>query len=139
MTINTPELLSLLAQLCEEKNLQVTVTESMKGGVITGSTAFLGGLLGGPIGLAVGGTVGGLTAAYLSQGKFKSAASVIMNDLTIAQKERLCDSVRIIFASVGPEDAVLLASFALQPAVKERVLLEVYRFFESQLRMPITN
>lgn len=45
--------------------------------------------------LIPGGTVGGLMAAYLAQGKFKSVASVIMNDLTIAQKERLCDSVRV--------------------------------------------
>lgn len=45
--------------------------------------------------LISGGTVGGLMAAFLAQGKFKSVTSVIMNDLTPAQKERLCDSVRV--------------------------------------------
>lgn len=60
MPINTPELLSLISQLCDEKNLQVTVKESLKGGVITGSSTVVGGLLAGPIGLAVGTSVMGL-------------------------------------------------------------------------------
>lgn len=45
--------------------------------------------------LISGGTVGGLLAAFLGQDKFKSVASVIMNDLTTAQKQMLCNSVRV--------------------------------------------
>lgn len=57
MPINTQELLSLITQLCDEQNLQVTVKESLKGGVIAGSTTVVGGMLAGPIGLAVGKSV----------------------------------------------------------------------------------
>ncbi|KAG0718745.1 hypothetical protein GWK47_051866 [Chionoecetes opilio] len=48
MPINTVELLSLVTQLCEEKNLRVPIKESLKGGLLTFATTALGGLLAGP-------------------------------------------------------------------------------------------
>ncbi|KAG0717829.1 hypothetical protein GWK47_053653 [Chionoecetes opilio] len=53
MPINTVELLSLVTQLCEEKNLRVPIKESLKGGLLTFATTALGGLLAGPVGLAI--------------------------------------------------------------------------------------
>ncbi|MPC35743.1 hypothetical protein E2C01_029177 [Portunus trituberculatus] len=54
MPINTVEVLSLVTQVCEEEKLQVSIKESLKGGLIAGTTTTIGGLLGGPIGLAIG-------------------------------------------------------------------------------------
>ncbi|XP_063859455.1 protein C19orf12 homolog isoform X3 [Scylla paramamosain] len=139
MPINTVEILSLVTQVCEEEKLQVPIKESLKGGLIAGTTTTIGGLLGGPIGLAIGGTVGGLTAAYLAQDKFRSVADVIRNDLTPLQKERLSSSVLRIINDFGPADVLALTAFTLQPALKEKMLQEVFHFFQSQLHMQIID
>ncbi|XP_071532384.1 protein Nazo-like isoform X2 [Panulirus ornatus] len=139
MPINTQEVLSVVEQLCEEENLRVAFKESLKGGAIAGSSTVIGGLLAGPLGLALGGAVGGLTAAFLSQGKFKSVASIIRNDLTPAQKERLANSVWRIVDDIGPTDVLAVTSLVLQPPVKERIIQEVYNFFQSQLHMQIVD
>lgn len=139
MPINTTEALSLVSQICEEEKLRVCIKESVKGGFIAGGATILGGLLGGPVGLAVGGTVGGCTAAYLSQGKFKSVVSIINNDLTFAQRERLANSVRGIFSEIGPADYAAIALYVAQPAVKERIIQEIISFFQSQLQLTIID
>ena len=54
MPINTTELLNVVSKLTKDKQVRVTVTESLKGGLTTGAAATVGGILLGPIGLAVG-------------------------------------------------------------------------------------
>lgn len=54
MPINTVEVLSLVTQVCENEDLRVPIKESLKGGLIAGTTTTIGGLLGGPMGLAIG-------------------------------------------------------------------------------------
>jgi len=69
-------LLQLLAKLCDERDVQATVTGSMKGGLLAGAATMLGGLTLGPLGLAVGGALGGSIAAWLSQGQFQPLGQV---------------------------------------------------------------
>jgi hypothetical protein len=54
MPINSTELLNIVAQLTEDRNVRVSMTQSLKGGCIAATTTVLGGLLLGPAGLAVG-------------------------------------------------------------------------------------
>jgi hypothetical protein len=56
--ISPDDLVDVLSKLAKDENLQVSVKQSLKGGVIAGTGATVGGLLGGPIGIAVGATVG---------------------------------------------------------------------------------
>ncbi|XP_047487654.1 protein C19orf12 homolog isoform X1 [Penaeus chinensis] len=128
MPLNTAEALSLVSQICEEEKLRVAIKESMKGGFIAGGTTMLGGLLGGPIGLAVGGTVGGLTAAYLSQGKFKSVASIISNDLTPMQREHLANSVRMFLRNRSIGDLTQASRILLSPSLKLILIQTVIQF-----------
>ncbi|KAG0717827.1 hypothetical protein GWK47_053651 [Chionoecetes opilio] len=86
-----------------------------------------------------GGTVGGVTAGWMASGKFKSVAEVIMNDLTVTERERLANSVMTILSDFGPSDVMALTAFALQPAVKEAVVREVCNFFQSQLQLQILD
>ncbi|XP_042223564.1 protein C19orf12 homolog isoform X2 [Homarus americanus] len=139
MPIDTQEALNLLAQVCEEQELGVTVKESVKGGVIAGGATMIGGLLGGPFGLAIGGALGGITAAYMSQGKFKSVASVILYDLTSAQKEHLANSVRKILSGITPTDMIAITTLVLAPDIKMRLVQEVTNFLQSQLQMQIID
>lgn len=124
MPINTSEILTLVTQVCEEEKLRVPVKESLKGGVIAFATTTVGGLLAGPVGLAVGGTVGGLTAAFLSHGKFKSVADVIRNDLTVAQREQLSNSVGMFLCNRSVRDLAEASKLLLSPTVKT-ILLQI--------------
>jgi len=54
MGISVTELLKVVSKLAEDKQVRVTVTESLKGGGIALATTATGGLLLGPVGLAVG-------------------------------------------------------------------------------------
>ena len=56
--ISPDDLVDVLAKIAKDDNLQVSVKQSAKGGVIAGTGATVGGLLGGPIGIAVGATLG---------------------------------------------------------------------------------
>ena len=64
MPINSVEILSLVTQVCEEEKLQVSIKESLKGGLLAGTTTTIGGLLGGPIGLAIGEVLQTFTRFY---------------------------------------------------------------------------
>jgi len=54
MPINTRELLSVVAQITEDRHVRVTVRESLMGGCVTGSTAAVGGIVLGPPGFILG-------------------------------------------------------------------------------------
>ena len=54
MPINTREILSIVSQLTKDRNVRVTVKESIKGGAITGATSAAGVFLMGPPGVAIG-------------------------------------------------------------------------------------
>lgn len=47
-------MLDVLCMVSKEENLRVTFKHSAKGGLITGATAMVAGILMGPVGLAVG-------------------------------------------------------------------------------------
>lgn len=54
MPLDQDEIISVCQQLAEQEHLQVCVTESFKGALITGATTLAGGLLMGPPGLVIG-------------------------------------------------------------------------------------
>lgn len=56
--ISPDDLVDVLAKLAQDENLQVSVKQSCKGGVMAGTGATVRGLLGGPVGIAVGATIG---------------------------------------------------------------------------------
>ena len=54
MPVDIEDLMQLLSTLASEAGMQVTVKESLKGGLITGVVATAGGVIMGPPGLALG-------------------------------------------------------------------------------------
>ena len=55
MVVQYNDILKIVTTLGDDENLQITVKQSAKGGLIAGISCALGGLIGGPPGLAVGG------------------------------------------------------------------------------------
>lgn len=140
MPINTRELLSVVSQLTENKHVRVTFRESLMGGVLTGVTAGVGGILLGPIGLAIGGTVGGISCYAMKKDQFKPISEVIMNDMTDEQRKRLAASINAVIADLHVEDIALLLPLLLNsPRVKEAVLRSVFAFLQNEMSLQIVD
>ena len=54
MTVDINDLIDILATLCDDENLRVSVKESLKSGLIAGTMTTVGGILAGPAGVAIG-------------------------------------------------------------------------------------
>lgn len=54
MVLRTREIVEIMADLARHENIRVNITESLKGGLVTGASAFLGGVFLGPLGIAAG-------------------------------------------------------------------------------------
>ena len=54
MPINKTEILNIVCMLAEEQQVKVTITGSVMGGVMVGTTTTIAGLLLGPFGFLVG-------------------------------------------------------------------------------------
>lgn len=140
MPINSREIIKVVSQLTEDKNVRVTVNESLKGGCITGGAAALGGLLMGPPGIALGGIIGGCTAAAMSRNKFKSLPQVIAQDMTYEQRESLARSVYNVMQELRIEDTALLLPILLNdPCAKAAVLKAVFMFLQNEMQLAVVD
>ncbi|XP_013777327.1 protein C19orf12 homolog [Limulus polyphemus] len=139
MPVDLDDLMKLLMILASEENLKVTVNESVKGGIVAGTSAAVGGLLMGPVGLAVGGAVGGCAACYIARDKFKPVVQVIQ-EMSNDKKERLVDAVTDVTSNLNITDvarlAVLLSGNA---AVRKMVIDAMMSFLSNELNYKILD
>ncbi|XP_049765721.1 protein C19orf12 homolog [Schistocerca cancellata] len=140
MPLNTGEIMNALAIVSEHEHMNVAVKESAKGGIITGVSTVCGGLLLGPLGLALGGTFGGITAYCMSKNKFKPVPKILMEDLTVRQKEELVRSVQAVINDIRAEDAAVLASLILADRTLSVTVLQlVTNFLRTQIGAEVTG
>ncbi|XP_035214751.1 protein C19orf12 homolog [Stegodyphus dumicola] len=133
MPVNSREIIELLCTLSEEEKLRVTLKESLKGGLIAGGSAILGGCLLGPIGLAFGGALGGIIAAAASHNKFLPASQVIA---TMEQERRdyLAEKVRNIMQSIDVTDiAVFAAMVSGDITIRSRVMDALIGYLRNEM------
>ncbi|KAK0179920.1 hypothetical protein PV327_005618 [Microctonus hyperodae] len=83
------ELFEKICSIMELQSMRVTVSSSMKSGILVGSATALGALLLGPRGAAVAGVLGSLATSYMMDGTFKSVPQIIMTELTDEQRYAL--------------------------------------------------
>lgn len=139
MVVRYNKIKTLVEFLCNDQNLKVTATESLKGGLIAGGLTTLGGLLGGPMGLAVGGMVGGSLAAVLSQGKFKPAIEVIQNELSLNHQEELYCSINDVCKDFEFKDAMELVNYVRgNQTLKETIIKEIGRYLFEQFSLHLS-
>ena len=105
-------------------DLNVTVTETLKGTSIVATTTLVGALAFGPIGLAVGGAVGGV-AAYATSKPFKPLYQVL-NDMNEQQREELAQAAISEAKKVGV-DLSAIAIEILDSTVARKILAEALK------------
>jgi len=123
--------LQLLAKLCDEREVQATVTGSMKGGLLAGAATMLGGLTLGPLGLAMGGALGGSIAAWLSQGQFQPLGQVILA-MPRHQQEELTATVMEAFRRDFSDPTALMQMAMADNAIQGALLTCVVTYLRGQ-------
>lgn len=110
----------------------------------------------GPVGLALGGTAGGLysynkskgmlhfsfsltlTLCFFVVGQFRSAAEILINDLSNEEKQKLYDHVVQAFIEFQPQDlAYLLPLLTTSVPFQKIVLAKVIHFLTTEMNMQI--
>lgn len=138
MVIRTDEIIGIVTKLSDETGLKVTLNESVKGGLITGTICTIGGLILGPVGLALGGAIGGVLAYVKSDGKFKPASQVILYEMNAEDQRELVTSVKNILKELDATDVVqLMVLVNANPALKGRIIQQVVDFLQNQLRLSV--
>uniref|UniRef100_H2YNG2 Uncharacterized protein n=1 Tax=Ciona savignyi TaxID=51511 RepID=H2YNG2_CIOSA len=138
MPLQTNDVMQLLVTLAQEENIKVTVTQSLRGGLLAGVGAFAGGLIGGPVGMAIGASVGGIAGAATSQ-EFQPLY-VVIKQLPAPQKQELEKRVMNIISGFEPQDALaLLALVHGSAAIKVKIISAMTDFFTSSLGYQIQN
>ncbi|ROT82570.1 viral responsive protein [Penaeus vannamei] len=94
-------LLNLVCGICEEKKLRPSMKYTAGGTLAVALTTGVGVLLFGPVGFLAGSATGGLVSFLYTRGKFKSAARIIMEDLTPEERERLLMRVKGVLENFG--------------------------------------
>lgn len=140
MVINTRALLDGVAVLSDDHNIRVAVQHSSRGALICGASCFVGGLVAGPIGMAIGGTAGGVYAYRSSRDQFRSVGSVIREQMTDEQRERLRDRILEVAQGVEVTDlAVLLPMLMSSQSMQTAVLKTVVSFVTNEMKMKILD
>lgn len=137
--ISPDDLVDVLSKLAKDNNLQVSLKQSLTGGVIAGTCATVGGLLGGPIGIAAGATLGGLYGAWSTSGTFKPVYSVLQ-EMSPIEKERLYRSITLALGDVNMLDvAALLALIATDQVYKQQMIGAMSEYFRNEFQMEIVE
>ncbi|XP_047003494.1 protein C19orf12 homolog isoform X2 [Schistocerca americana] len=80
-----------------------------------------------------GSTFGGITAYFMSN-NFKPLPQILMEDLSVHQKEELVRSVRAVINDIRVEDAVMLATLIVSNRTLSKTVLQlVVNFLRTQM------
>lgn len=116
------EMMKLLCSISEKRKVKAAVRHSGRGALVTGTVAFVGGLVGGPPGLAVGGAVGGLLGAWMTSGQFKPIPQIIM-ELPPTEQQKLFNEATAIVRHLDWTDAVQLTTLVMGSELLQQQLL----------------
>ncbi|NXM59791.1 CS012 protein, partial [Illadopsis cleaveri] len=136
MPIRTDDVMALLSHLARVRGMRAAVSHSGRGALLTGASAFVGGVLGGPPGIAVGGAVGGLIG-WITSGQFKSVPQILM-ELPAAEKQKLCAEATAVVRNLNWTDAAhLIALVMANSSLSEKMLGVLTSYLTNELKAQI--
>ncbi|NWT16816.1 CS012 protein, partial [Vireo altiloquus] len=136
MPVRIDDVMKLLSHVASMKGMKAAVTHSGRGALLTGATAFLGGLLGGPVGIAAGGAVGGLLG-WITSGDFKPVPQILV-ELPASEQQKLSAEVMAIVKNLSWTDAAqLIALVMANPALKDMVAGVLTSYLTRELKAQI--
>lgn len=139
MPISAEDLVSLLAIITSENNYQIIDSHRMKGGLMTGIGATVGGVCGGPVGLVVGGLVGGSLAVWKGKSTVVSLDQFLM-DMNKEQRQAMFTYMRYLIDECKAQNFVALnAKVATDPEMKRRFLDVLLCYLKMELRLNVVG
>lgn len=139
MPVTAEDLVSLLAIITSENNYQITNSHRMKGGLITGIGATVGGVCGGPVGLVVGGLVGGSLAAWKGKSTSTSLDQFLM-DMSKEQRQAMFTYMKYLVDECKVQNFVgLNAKVATDPELKRRFLDVLMCYLKVELKLTVVG
>ncbi|NXH24175.1 CS012 protein, partial [Myiagra hebetior] len=136
MHICIDDVMQLLIRIATVKGMKAAVSHSGRGALLTGASAFVGGLLAGPPGIAAGGAVGGLLG-WMTSGDFKPVPQILM-ELPVSERQKLCDEAMAIIKNLHWTDAAqLIALVMANTTVKEKVAGVLISYLTRELKAQI--
>ncbi|NWV88640.1 CS012 protein, partial [Machaerirhynchus nigripectus] len=136
MPVRIDDVMKLLTTIAHVKGMKAAVTHSGRGALLTGASAFLGGLVAGPVGIAAGGAVGGLLG-WITSGDFKPVPQILM-ELPASEQKKLCTEAMAVIKNLHWTDAAQLVALVLaNPGVKEKVIGVLASYLSRELRAKI--
>lgn len=139
MPVTAEDLVSLLAIITSEYNYQITNSHRMKGGLITGIGATVGGVCGGPVGLVVGGLVGGSLAAWKGKSTSTSLDQFLM-DMSKEQRQAMFTYMKYLVDECKVQNFVgLNAKVATDPELKRRFLDVLMCYLKVELKLTVVG
>ena len=139
MPVSPEDLVSLLAILTSEQRYQITDNHRLKGGLLTGISATVGGVCGGPVGLVIGSLVGGSLAAW----KGKTTAIPLdqyLMDMNKEQRQAMHAHMKYLIEECKVQNFVgLNAKVATDPELKRRFLEVLLCYLKIELQLNVSE
>ncbi|NXB03013.1 CS012 protein, partial [Cnemophilus loriae] len=136
MPIHVDDVMKLLSHVAQVKGMKAAVAHSGRGALLTGVSAFVGGVLGGPPGIAVGGALGGLVG-WKTSGQFKSVPQILI-ELPATEKQKLCDEAMAVIRNLDWTDAAQLIGLVMaNPGLTDKVLGVLTSYLTNELKAQI--
>lgn len=139
MPVSPEDLVSLLAIIAGEQKYQITDSHRLKGGLITGISATVGGVCGGPVGLVVGGLVGGSLAAWKGKPTAVPVDQYLM-DINKEQRQAMFEYMKYLIEECKVQNFVALnAKVATDSDLKRRFLEVLLCYLKVELRLNVVE
>ncbi|NXJ21853.1 CS012 protein, partial [Dicrurus megarhynchus] len=136
MSTRIDDVMKLLTRIATVKGMKAAVTHSGRGALLTGASAFLGGLLAGPPGIAAGGVVGGLLG-WITSGDFKPVPQILM-ELPASERQKLYDEAMAVVKNLHWTDAAqLIALVMTNSTLSEKMLGVLTSYLSRELKAQI--